>query len=268
MARSKKKLTDSVSLFPFLSVLTCTIGVLVLGIFTLSAGYTAIDLQQGRHRMFEEKSQTVQKGQKEIDRLMQLISEAEKVEKAFDEARKELEKLERERTDVKKDHPVDVTLTAEEKKLRERNEALETQLRNKKKQIELLRAALEKGNQSKEDPKIKVTGIAGEGGEGTNVGDLIPYFVECSSDALVIHEESEKTRILKRDLETSEPFKRFLRRANSQQKGIVIFLIRPSGVPIYDQAVRITNNKKVRNGKLPLPGHGELDLSFFKAMRQ
>lgn len=61
---------------------------------------------------------------------------------------------------------------------------------------------------------------------------------------------------------------RFLRRVNSQQKGIVIFLIRPDGVSLYDQAIRIAENQKVRNGKLPLPGHGTLDLSDLWAMRQ
>lgn len=167
MARRKKRLTDAVSLFPFLSVLTCTIGTLVLGIFTLSVGYTAVDMLQG-------KSQENQKGQKEIDRLTHLISESESVRKALDEARQELEKLEREHNGKEKDHLISLTLTEEEKKLRERNEELENQLRSKKSEIEQQRVALEKETQNKKDPNIKIKpeGIAGEGREGGRGGDL------------------------------------------------------------------------------------------------
>lgn len=262
MSKFKKKSGEAISLFPLLILLTCTIGTLVLGIFTLSIGNTAIDYQQRRQKLLEDKSRELLDKREALERLTQLIGEAEKDERALAQARTELDRLEREQVDAQKNRLAYLNLKAEDEKLQERIKDLDILSKSKGSETEQLREALKVVKRPKEK-KIMVTGVPGDGRE-----DLIPYFVDCASDVLVIYEEADKTRILKGDLPTSKTFKTFLSRISSQQKGILIFLIRPDGVSLYDRAVRIANEQKVKNGKLPLPGYGELDLTSFKATRK
>ena len=61
-------------------------------------------------------------------------------------------------------------------------------------------------------------------------------------------------------------FIKLLDRVAQQERGTVIFLVRPNGVGNYYHGKNIARTRYCRNGKLPVPGEGALDLSVFRNM--
>jgi hypothetical protein len=49
----------------------------------------------------------------------------------------------------------------------------------------------------------------------------------------------------------------------ARKEASVIFLIRRDGVSTYEQLIPVAQEAGARNGKLPVPGRGEIDFSLF-----
>lgn len=98
-------------------------------------------------------------------------------------------------------------------------------------------------------------------GRGLN---LKPTFVECTSDGLVIRQETQRTQIHWRSIGESDEFRRIVDRVKATPQGSVIFLIRPDGIHSFNLASAEVDKRQVRCGKLPIPGHGDLDLGRYE----
>jgi len=98
------------------------------------------------------------------------------------------------------------------------------------------------------------------GGSGR---DLSPTFIECATNEVVLHHRKPPTRIELKDLARNEPFKQIVKRVAGQEKSTIVFLVRQDGADSFYAARRLADAEGARNGKLPLVGSGEVDLSFF-----
>ena len=99
------------------------------------------------------------------------------------------------------------------------------------------------------------------GGSGV---DLDPTFVECAADSIVVLSGEEPQRVLQQDVANHAPFLEILDQIAEQPRASVIFLVRDDGLETYFEARRVARSRYARNGKLPVLGHGKIDLSLFK----
>jgi hypothetical protein len=100
-------------------------------------------------------------------------------------------------------------------------------------------------------------------GSGT---DLEPTFVECTAAGIVLLEADPPKRIRRADLAADEDFVRLLDNVAGRPKATVIFLVRDDGLPTYFSASGVARAHYARNGKLPVIGQGNIDLSMFKKL--
>lgn len=260
--RQKAKL--AVSLFPFLSILACVIGTLTLMITALALG------QMDDSALDDQLRLDAMKRQLEADRKLieQLKAEIAKYEGKTDnimkkilDARRELERVvveQREIRQMREEEPeaeievVEVDLEAHKKRMAEMREELEEY---KEKKQELM-AELKKRNKPPEEAEV----IVQPGGSGQN---LEPTFVECTNTGVIIHEGDSPTHVRTGDLKTDPTFNELLDRIAKNPRATVIFLVRDDAVGVYYAARALALEKRARNGKLPIIGHGKLDLSLF-----
>ena len=263
MARQKRPNTEAVSLFPFLSILACVIGTLTLMITALALGQ--MEKQQDpevvRRALEHEKLQAENEArQKEVDRLSRLLADASALREALALALEELKKLEnRKDKETKKatgGKKLNAPLLAEANLLQKRIDELDPESKELQKEIRRLQAELSKRKSPPKEAENKIQ----PGGSGV---DLDPTFVECTADGVRILEGSNPF-IRRTDLSKSKPFLDLLDGVSKKPKGSVIFLIRDNAVGTYNSAHSIARGRYCRDGKLPVAGKGNIDLSVFK----
>lgn len=264
MSRRRRKSEASVSLFPFLSILACVIGVLTLMITAMALGQMQpSEVQEAeeeakeakqRYEKYKEVQGRIAKNQKELEKLQKLLDNAEAIRKQLADARKELEELENQTTDD--DSKQNIKMLAESKRLRERIEELKTELPELNNTIDDLKKQLAERKKPPEEAQVKVQ----PSGSGYK---LKPTFVECVPGSVVIFENNQEIRVRYGDLAESKEFAAMLNRVKNQEDATLIFLVREDGVGTYQHARNIARSRYVQTGKLPVLGQGRLDLSLF-----
>jgi len=255
MARRKRDEGNTVSLFPFLSILACVIGVLTLLISALALGQ--MDPQGVARR--ESYQRTVDKMKidlRELERLKKLLAEAETIQEQIKDARAELAKLEAEEKAAAERDPL-LGLLAEASKLKKQIDQLRRDIANVEAQIEKIKAQIQSRKNPSEEPRIMVV----PSGTGRNIQ---PFFVECRRNSIVLHQDKEPIIVRRSEMARSDRFLNLIEEVKDTPNGSIIFLIRPDAVGTYYAARRIAQQNYCRNGKLPLLGFGKLDLSFFQ----
>lgn len=254
-----------VSLFPFLSILACVIGVLTLAITGLAIsqldnkGDNPEEVK--RSEEFVAARDKIKNVNANIDDLKQKVTHAQATQGENGALQKRLARLE----DQKK------TLDEKKRSLAEmeaRKATLQKQLDDNQKQLADLRnratatqAKLDELTKSPGDPSVTIL----PGGTGV---DLKPTFIECAKTGVVLHDGSGR-KIPTGKLRTDLPFIQLLDSISQQDKGSVVFLVRPDGVSSYYTARSVAISRYCRNGKLPVPGQGPIDLSVFaRALNQ
>jgi len=257
MARRKRKSGQSVSLFPFLSILACVIGTLTLMITALALGQMDTDEVASGLKLDYLLRQIAQLE----DRIKQLEAGADDTQKDLAKAKAELERLllikksllEKDDEEKPKIDAPKIDDEAHKKRLAEIDEEIKAQEELKR---ELLAKLKELGKPPEEaDVRIR------PGGSGV---DLKPTFVECTADDVVMLENAPPKRVRRADLTTDADFLALLDRIAADPKSTVIFLVRNDALPTYDAAHNVARSHYARNGKLPVIGHGRIDLSLFK----
>ncbi|MBI1375162.1 MAG: hypothetical protein GC159_20780 [Phycisphaera sp.] len=273
MGRRRNKSAPSISLFPFLSILACVIGVLTLLISALALGQidpSAVEEaeqrfveQEQRAAQHEALSQGIITANDRITELKRMITEAETAQKQVAAARAELEQLEAERQKMlaKANDKTSANLLAEANRLRVRVAELEPELKETKEKIAELKAELADRRKPPEPAKVMIR----PGGSGVG---LDPSFVECAYSSVVIYEGDKPQRVRRADLATSDVFIDLLKRVAERPDGTIIFLVRTDGLGTYYTARSIARANYVRNGKLPVVGDGEIDLTLFNAIKK
>jgi len=262
----RRKNKQAVSLFPFLSILACVIGTLTLMITAMALGQMDNDTVASAEKFQKVKDQL----QKDVDLIRRLKAEiarieaqADDVQKQLAEARLKLDRLEREKDELFRENeqdgqppPIEIP-TFDPAKSKKRLEELQSELARQDTAKKQFLAELKKRKKPAEEAEVVIQ----PGGSGV---DLDPTFVECTSSGIVIYEGAQPQRVRRGDLATDEQYLGLLERIAAEPKARAIFLVRDDGLATYYAARDVANLRSARNGKLPVIGHGRIDLSLFE----
>lgn len=252
---------SEVSLFPFLSVLACVIGVLTLAIAALSISH----LRSGRdpeevaradeyvrmERQMREERELLERLRREVEEAKGIEEELQRLrpqatQSAPDISKEEVERLRRLLEDLKK-QMADRSEAAE--RLKEEIARLEALLKELEADLETRQAAL-KG------PAIMVK--PGEAGRGKKY-----FFAEATREGLVLHGPGAKWRVPLKEIEKSKAFDSLCDSVKKAGQAVLVLLIRGDGIEAFQKAERAAQKAGVTVGRLPLVGQGPVDLSEF-----
>lgn len=290
MARRAKK-KQEVSLFPFLDILACVIGNLILII-------TAVVLEQVDTKPvadaaeYEAKLVKVKEQEEQIEQLEQQLEELrketastsvelEKIEEEVEAAEEKLQEARRQVAKIPKTPPKIDPALLQEKKLREE------QLRKLEEEMTKIKADIAE-RQKKPEQSIsllpgKIAGLAG-GAPSKAV------FVEINKDGLVIFpdqplwQEKQPLVIKAAEIANDASLGKLMNAVLADDAAIVTFLMRPDCLEVYTatkarfDAFQSQNQEKLKSpidpknpdsplqvrklyGAVPLPGDGVLDFS-------
>ena len=278
MAKRRSSEGGEVSLFPFLSILACLIGALVLMIVVLVMAQ--VGKAEGRSAEEIKRAQDYIQMKKDIAErekldvvLKEKIAVLEEVKKQMEERQQRFVKLRKLLDTSKEIQETNLKLSQQMQKelddLLLELEGLKKQQAESKAEIEKLMAEI-KARQVPEDKKIPPVVVQPSGGgmaEDTKV-----FFVEASGGALkILSAWGTEDYRLPANAETvlgDVAYNHFLTEVAKIPKALVLFLIRDDGQGAFNNgAGRADNDYKVRIGKLPIPGRGVLDLKTFDKYR-
>ncbi|MEP2776541.1 MAG: hypothetical protein ABJQ29_10335 [Luteolibacter sp.] len=269
MPKRRDSSGEGVSLFPFMSILACLIGILTLMI-SVTMQLKQMD-NQGRTE--EEKARAIENRdlKKEAEKLEAELAEAEKKLEREKATVSQLAKLEERRIvleqqieeDAKKDpDQTDAELQKLIELLKKETVALQRERPPLSKRLEELKAELAA---RKNPPKSVESVVIRPGGTGLSASASL-FFVECNSTGIVIRSgPGAPITVSTASINDSEAYGQFLERVKRSRDSMVLFLVRRSGNDAYRWAAGIADSKyEVANGKLPIPNDGEIDLSLFE----
>jgi hypothetical protein len=257
MARAKSSAVPSVSLFPFLSILACLSGALVVMICVLSivqvttSGTSAaktnplaaemkeLQKQLAEFRSITDQMTTIEQAEKRMVLLQELVKDAET-------------------TDA-----VRARLEAEIKNMQVVIANLQTQKPQLQKEIAKLKEDLAERriDPSQIKPALRVQG----GGSGFAVGRRL-FVVEANSDSVTVHRDREnRFRVSAATIGADKDFNDFLAEVTAHKNHLVLFLVRTDGWNSYVRGAGWAEQKfNLATSKMPIPGQGKVDLSEFE----
>lgn len=263
MAGRKPREEDDVSLFPFLSILACLIGTLVLMIMAVAlsqmdSGVVAVA------ETYANVQKQLRDAQAAVKELLKTVTEQESqgssIQKQLADARDELKRVEEEiarlMEEAKKspEEKPEAEKAADQQELEKRQE----ELKKLQERIKELLAELEKRKTPPEEAQVTIR----PSGSGI---DLEPTFIECNDQGIVIYDESGLPyRVATSAIKSDAKFIETLKRISENEKASVIFLVRSDGLSTYNQATAMAKSHYARHGKLPVIGKGKIDLSLFR----
>lgn len=265
MARRRTNEGTVVSLFPFLSILSCVIGTLTLLIAGLTAGAVAAPGANPAEEHAKLITQNVT-AKREVTELDRLIAAAVAVANDLEAAKAEHDRLRVEKGEADLAHGEVVRRESRINELKRLIAELEAILQDLQAEIAKLEAELAKHQQDLANADRPVVTLPLDV-PGVTRANLQPTFLECNSDGLVLGMDSPEERQVKvatAEIATSEALKAYLKAAQGRADATVICLIRPGGIPgfLATQAVAREIGVK-RFAKVPLPGAKPPDLSQF-----
>ena len=271
MAKRASNAGGGVSLFPFLSVLACLIGILTLMISVTIAVKSLETAGRDKDELARAKeNQALLARQRNLQKELAALKTTVKTHHAAAVELQELEdrrivlrrKLDEQSALLKPPAPTDKALQKLVETVVDTIEALRKERPTLEKKLADLKAELErrKIKPDREPPPILVR----PGGTGSANIALVS-FVECDSSGIVIHRRNgPRTNVSLAAIGTDPAFNKFLEEAKGQRGSMILFLLRDTGNPAYVRAAGWAEHQfQLRTGKLPLPGKGEVDLSLF-----
>ena len=257
MARAKVSAIPNVSLFPFLSILACLSGALVVMICVLTilrvttSGTTAAksnplalemkDLQRqlSEYRALTDQLTTVEEVEKRLVMLRDLSQGADTTDQMRVRIQKEIENLQ----------TVIANLLADKPRLQKEVVKLKEELAERRIKPEDIK------------PALRVQG----GGSGFAVGRRL-FVVEANVDSIVVHQsKDDRLRIASSAIGADKDYNDFLAEVARNKNHQVLFLIRTDGQNSYDRGAGWAQQQfKLATSKIPIPGQGKVDLSEFE----
>jgi hypothetical protein len=255
------------SLFPYLSVLLCIIGVLFLGVVVVSTGQLSLKAELAKHQDMWKEYQSLLR---QHEMAAEAASKLQALRDAGQADQTDLTDL-REGVRSLESVAADAILREDQlKQVQQEIAALQAKLLEKRQQnADLTKAQEDRRLAARAIPKpgtVKIVGAAkmntGQDGKITEAAQK-PLFLECRGDNLIILPGG--TVVPSATLDRSSVFQERIARAESErdQGTILIFLIRTDGVKTFDRAHAILQKRAARYGFLPIPGSGDVDLSDF-----
>ena len=269
MPKRRSSDEDGVSLFPFMSILACLIGILTLMISVMSQ-LKELDREKLSQEEYD-RAITYRDLKIEIEQLRKLLAEIDiKIEKEKSSL-SELQKLEDLRVVLKQ--KLDELQKAEDPKksdaelqkiaenLRIEIKALKSERPALVKQLDQLKEELKK---RKVPPKPVDSVVVRPGGVGSRAAQNL-FFVECNATGIVLLEKgAEPVTVSKASITASEDYNKFLDKVKRTRDSMVLYLVRKAGNESYQWAAGWAETQfRLNTGKLPLPNDGKIDLSLF-----
>lgn len=265
MARRPRVNDDDISLFPFLSIIACVIGVLTMMIATLALAQTDTpDVAQVE--AFEQDQKALDRTRKRIDQLkreiavsnsaaLELQDERRQLTITLEELKKMLVELEAIEKELAEQQKVKIVIPKIDPNARETASDMQAQYDQLQEQI----AQLEKDLQDRKDRSEGNVTVLPQG-SGLN---FKPHFVECAEGAFVMHTQSPTLRIRTANAPKSPEFIALMERVANGKDDSIVFLVRSDGLSTFRTLKRLCDERSIRNGKLPVVGQGRIDLSAF-----
>lgn len=265
MARRPRDADDDVSLFPFLSIIACVIGVLTMMISTLALAQmdtkdvAVIEAHENATRDVTAAEEEIAKFKKMLDEKLGPDAASMRQEKTASEKElaalaADLKKIQKELEEQKQVKIVIPTIDAAQ---RESVASMQTQFADLTAELAQLTKDLSERKASSES-KVSIL----PGGSGVN---FTPHFVECAADSLVIHAINPPKRLRTGEMVKDKDFLALLERVANGTNDSLVFLVRSDGLNTYYAARKLCNDREIRNGKLPVVGAGRIDLGQFAA---
>jgi len=260
-----------VSLFPFMSVLACTIGALVLLLTSLSISAVA---SRDRSALAAEDARSSGPEARAAEGEAEQRAAADRAER---EGRARLEAL------AALWRRIDAALAARGEATGAPLAALEARAAEARHgpALEADLAALEKARRALADEgepvEVEIAVLESRRATLPILIDptglsrhLAPWFVEVDRKGLTAHRASEDfTSFLPGDeLSLSGDYGRYLRRIRATPGGLLVLLIRSDGIATSRLADSLAVQAGVRVARLPLPGQGAIDLSLLRQAEQ
>lgn len=265
MSKRRKSNEEAVSLFPFMSILACLIGILTLMI-SVSMKSKQMDKKEG---LTEEEVASAKEHQLVKSKTENLLKEIRKLEEKINKEKKstsEMAGLEKTKSELSAQLVKAETRLIKEAVSPRALQDLRTQIEKAKLQQPGLQAQianLQAKIKSASTPiKTEEAVLIKQGGSGS-LGNKKLFFVECSNKGISIYENGNPTaNIPIAEIETSPGYGKFLEKVKGTQQAMVLFLIRKSGPDAYRWAAGIAEAKYgVVTAKLPIPNDGKIDLT-------
>jgi seryl-tRNA synthetase len=271
MGQARSRSDPEISLFPFLSILVCIIGALMLLILVMTIVQGVLgdrrDVEEVARaseadkllKEAEERARNIQQWEGEKEKGDALHAELGTKREKFVVLTKKIEGTEEEK------RKVEFAQVAQQKELENmllQIEMLKSEQAPLLADVEKLRAQLASRKATLEaKPRLVVRGS----GSGAIAANAPLFFVECNASGIVIHNPAAPLHLSTGSIGLDPAYDDFLRHVASTPKAVVIFLLREDGLASYNRAAGWAESRfNVRHGKLPLPGQGEVDLSLFQ----
>ncbi len=246
--------SPSVSLFPFMSILACTIGVLTLLLAAMSV--RAVGASSASRVAAEEAAEKLASNRVVLERNQE---EQARIEASWAEVDQALEA----RGLAVGLGPNEIDAWIARGRQRDRLWAALSDVEEKLAEIKQERDGVETTIDVLESRRetlpilIDPTGLAAH---------LKPWFIECDAGGATAYRASDGLEyfIPREALEASGDFGRYLRRVRAMNGAIVVLLVRPNGLTTAQQARDVIAAAGIRVARLPLPGSGELDWSLLR----
>lgn len=277
MAKRRSNSGDEVSLFPFLSILACLIGALIMIIVVLCVAQTQqtdgrkpeeIEMARQYQEMLEQQKQQSEQNKdltQKIAQLEKLISDLEQKQQRVARLRKLLSSSD---DMIKTNQEISQNLLKELDNLLLEIEGFDKQKVELKKEIDELLAEMKKREIPKDKPIPPV--IVQPGGSGLAVGSKV-FFVEAGRGKITIYWDADKKTVVSATdqvIAADTSYEAFLKHVKSVANAKIIYLLRDDGMGPFNKAAgwaAATYGFSVDQlGRLPIPGSGQIDLKMFK----
>jgi cell division protein FtsB len=260
MGRPRKIRKQSVSLFPFLDILACVIGNLILIIASVVlekvdtqpvAEAARIEGLAEEAARVEGKAAALEKQRDELRKQLGVSSEKlNEINGRLTKAKAALRNAEARVRDASKPVEPSRDMTADIKKLDEARAKLEAEVKHLQQQI---------ANRSRPPEQMIAILPAGDGG-----GPRKGVFVEAAKDGLVIHDGKSSWKVPTGKIPSDPKFADLLKKVAADSDAIVTFLVRPDGIAALTAGQKAATTASAKSGRVPLPGDGALDFSGTK----
>jgi len=263
MPRRRRNDDDDVSLFPFLSIIACVIGVLTMMISTLALAQMDGD-EIEVIEAWELSQKQLDQADAELARLMdsiaqQLGPDGADIQLALRNRQRELDQLTAQQEQLQREldtqRESDVVIPTIDESLRESVASMQAELTALQEELAQMELELQ---ERKESSQTRVSILPS--GSGLR---MTPHFVECGEGSLTLHTQDPPKLIRAANMVTDQDFLDVLKTVANSADDTIIFLIRPEGLNTFRAAKRLCDEGELRHGKLPVAGGGRIDLSRF-----
>ncbi len=269
MSRRKSNAAgEGVSLFPFLSILACLIGVLTMMIQIISqikaAETNGRDEEElNRAKLHQQLQVKIKKHQQELAKINTALKQNNLASHDYNELDNKRIVLSKKLDDTKANpKETDETLQKLLERMIDQIAALKKERPKHESELASLKAELAKRNIKPDTKAIPVKISPGGSQMAANTHLVI---MECNSTGLVIlNKDGSKIPISLATIPTNPKLATAFNEAKSAKNHLLLFLIRPDGFAAYrDGTLNAEVKYQLSTGKLPVPSQGEIDLSLF-----